>query len=208
MGQGLKRAAAMVALAASVHPAAAQDAPRAFIDGSSPGWRPLGESDFTGVNGAADTWAWKDGVLRSTDMMAQQDPSLLQDALFMHSLTTGSSAEGDVYVEVAYRFYAKDHSIHPDAARLGEGAANLGKPAADQTAFACTCDPLDNDSTRCHGLLEFGNYEFSLSVAYNHEQCADSVNPKRREEFQRSMQTADRLIDLYLKPLRRKPRWL
>jgi hypothetical protein len=152
---------------------------------------------------------WREhGVLRSTDMVAQQDPSLLQDALFMHSLTTGSSAEGDVYVEVAYRFYAKDHSIHPDAARLGEGAANLGKPAADQTAFACTCDPLDNDSTRCHGLLEFGNYEFSLSVAYNHEQCADSVNPKRREEFQRSMQTADRLIDLYLKPLRRKPRWL
>jgi hypothetical protein len=152
---------------------------------------------------------WREhGVLRSTDMLAQQDPSLLQDALFMHSLTTGSPADGDVYVEVAYRFYARDHSIHPDAAVAGQSPANVGKPAADQTAFACTCDPLNHDSTRCNGLLEFGNYEFSLSVAYNHEQCTDAVSPKRREEFQRSMQTADRLIDLYLEPLRRKPRWL
>jgi len=45
-------------------------------------------------------------------------------------------------------------------------------------------------------------------VAYNHEQCTDSVNPKRREEFLRSKQTADRQIALYLEPLRHKPHWL
>lgn len=39
---------------------------KAFIDGTGPGWRTLGENDFAGVNGNADTWAWKDGVLIST----------------------------------------------------------------------------------------------------------------------------------------------
>ena len=39
---------------------------KAFIDGTGPGWRTLGEGDFAGVNGNADTWAWKDGVLIST----------------------------------------------------------------------------------------------------------------------------------------------
>jgi hypothetical protein len=40
-----------------------QEAPRAFVDATGPGWRTLGEADFTGVNGDADTWTWKDGVL-------------------------------------------------------------------------------------------------------------------------------------------------
>lgn len=39
---------------------------KAFIDGTGPGWRTLGENDFAGVNGNADTWAWKGGVLIST----------------------------------------------------------------------------------------------------------------------------------------------
>ncbi len=39
---------------------------KAFIDGTGPGWRTLGENDFAGVNGDADTWAWRDGVLSST----------------------------------------------------------------------------------------------------------------------------------------------
>src|SRR5712671_5862587 len=39
---------------------------KAFIDGTGPGWRTLGENDFAGVNGNADTWAWKNGVLIST----------------------------------------------------------------------------------------------------------------------------------------------
>jgi hypothetical protein len=46
--------------------ALAQDAPRAFVDGAGPGWRTLGEADFAGVNGAPDTWTWKDGVLYGT----------------------------------------------------------------------------------------------------------------------------------------------
>ena len=42
---------------------AASEAPRAFVDASGPGWRPLGEKDFAPVNGTPDTWMWKDGVL-------------------------------------------------------------------------------------------------------------------------------------------------
>lgn len=41
---------------------------RAFIDGSGPGWKTLGENDFAGVNGNADTWTWKEGLLVSTGM--------------------------------------------------------------------------------------------------------------------------------------------
>jgi hypothetical protein len=40
--------------------------PKAFVDGSEPGWRVLEAKDFAGVNGEADTWAWTDGVLHST----------------------------------------------------------------------------------------------------------------------------------------------
>jgi hypothetical protein len=42
---------------------AAEQAPRAFIDGAGPGWRTLGEGDFAGVNGNPDTWTWKGGGL-------------------------------------------------------------------------------------------------------------------------------------------------
>jgi hypothetical protein len=40
--------------------------PRAFIDGSGPGWRTLGEVDFTNVNCDPDTWTWKDGAAHCT----------------------------------------------------------------------------------------------------------------------------------------------
>lgn len=131
-------------------------------------------------------------ALRATDPEAKNDPSLLGDALFMHNLTTGAlQSEGDVYVEVGYRFYESDHEI--DAA---------------EAAPRCWCDTLEGVSTSCLGRLEFGNYEFSLSVAYNNAACTNPVDPKRVQEFQRSMQTAERLIGLYLKPLRRKPAWL
>lgn len=40
-----------------------KNAPKAFIDGTGPGWRPLGEADFVPVNGAPDTWKWKDDLL-------------------------------------------------------------------------------------------------------------------------------------------------
>jgi hypothetical protein len=42
------------------------DFPKAFVDGTGPGWRELGEADFAGVNGNPDTWTWKDGLLRGT----------------------------------------------------------------------------------------------------------------------------------------------
>ena len=37
--------------------------PRAFVDGTGPGWRTLGEADFVTANGDPDTWTWKDGVV-------------------------------------------------------------------------------------------------------------------------------------------------
>ena len=46
--------AALLLLAASAL-AAGQERPRAFIDGTGPGWRTLGEGDFAGVNGDPDT---------------------------------------------------------------------------------------------------------------------------------------------------------
>ena len=36
--------------------------PKAFIDGTGPGWRELGEMDFVNVNCDPDTWTWQDGV--------------------------------------------------------------------------------------------------------------------------------------------------
>jgi Domain of Unknown Function (DUF1080) len=40
--------------------------PRAFIDGTGPGWRTLGEKDFVNVNGRPDTWSWKGDFLNCT----------------------------------------------------------------------------------------------------------------------------------------------
>ncbi len=36
------------------------------VDPQGPGFRELGEEDFVNVNGAEDTWKWKDGVLHCT----------------------------------------------------------------------------------------------------------------------------------------------
>lgn len=36
--------------------------PKAYIDGTGPGWQELGEKDFVTVNGDPDTWTWRDGV--------------------------------------------------------------------------------------------------------------------------------------------------
>lgn len=48
-------------------PALGEDAlPAASLDGSGPGWRPLTQADFVDVNGDADTWTWKDGVIHCT----------------------------------------------------------------------------------------------------------------------------------------------
>ncbi len=56
---------ALAAVPATPHePAAA--APKAFIDGTGPGWRTLGEADFVNVNTDPDTWTWKDGGVHCT----------------------------------------------------------------------------------------------------------------------------------------------
>lgn len=131
-------------------------------------------------------------LLRATDPEAQSDPSILEDALFMHKLTTteGGRSDGDIAVEVAYWFYPTDHHIDPDSAP------------------GCSCDPVNEGSTLCQGRLAFGNYEFELDASYKGVQCNGPMDPKRYEEFKRTLHTADRLIALYLQPLRRKPAWL
>lgn len=40
--------------------------PRAFLDGTGPGWKILGEADFTHVNCDPQTWTWKDGDVYCT----------------------------------------------------------------------------------------------------------------------------------------------
>lgn len=47
-------------------PARRVELPRAHIDGSGPGWRPLTLADFVVVNGEADTWTERDGVILGT----------------------------------------------------------------------------------------------------------------------------------------------
>ena len=66
IGRALCITGALIVPALSGQSMTAQDAaapPRAFIDGTGPGWRTLGEDDFADVNGDPDTWTWKDGVL-------------------------------------------------------------------------------------------------------------------------------------------------
>ena len=43
-----------------------QSLPKAFLDGTGPGWRALGEADFAPVNGNPDTWTWKNDLLTCT----------------------------------------------------------------------------------------------------------------------------------------------
>ncbi len=43
-----------------------QSLPKACIDGTAPGWTPLGEDDFVNVNCYPDTWTWKEDVLHCT----------------------------------------------------------------------------------------------------------------------------------------------
>jgi hypothetical protein len=52
-------------LAIAQEPEAA-GAPRAFIDGTGPGWKALGEKDFAHVNLDPETWTWKDGEAHCT----------------------------------------------------------------------------------------------------------------------------------------------
>lgn len=40
--------------------------PRAYVDGTGPGWRSLGEKDFVNVNCLPETWTWKGDFLSCT----------------------------------------------------------------------------------------------------------------------------------------------
>ena len=42
------------------------DPPKAFIDGTGPGWKTYGETDFVNVNQAEDTWTFDGEMIRST----------------------------------------------------------------------------------------------------------------------------------------------
>ncbi len=42
------------------------DLPKAFIDGTGPGWVALGEADFTDVNCGPETWTWNEGEAHCT----------------------------------------------------------------------------------------------------------------------------------------------
>src|SRR4051812_28137105 len=57
---------AQPSFAIDANPAEPAKLPKAFIDGTGLGWSVLGEKDFKPVNGAPDTWSWKDGVLHCT----------------------------------------------------------------------------------------------------------------------------------------------
>ena len=58
----------LVLLAVSVAVPADERAelPKAFLDGSGPGWKQLTADDFVNVNCDKDTWTWKDGDVHCT----------------------------------------------------------------------------------------------------------------------------------------------
>ncbi len=52
-----------------IQPGLADDSPspeKAFIDGTGPGWKQLGEADFERVNCDPQTWTWKGGTVHCT----------------------------------------------------------------------------------------------------------------------------------------------
>ncbi|MGB2824144.1 MAG: DUF1080 domain-containing protein, partial [Phycisphaerae bacterium] len=51
---------------AETAPQAQPALPKAFIDGTEDGWKPLVEDDFAHVNCDKDTWTWKDAVIHCT----------------------------------------------------------------------------------------------------------------------------------------------
>lgn len=63
-------ALALFTLMTLAAPAARKDEepplPKAFVDGTGPGWKALGQADFVNVNCDADTWTWKSGTVFCT----------------------------------------------------------------------------------------------------------------------------------------------
>jgi len=56
----------LAVLTATVSTAAEPSLPKAFVDGTGPGWKALTGADFEHVNCSDDTWAWKDGAVKCT----------------------------------------------------------------------------------------------------------------------------------------------
>jgi hypothetical protein len=59
----------VILLAAGIAASADDDPPalpKAWIDGTGPGWKELGEADFVNVNCDAETWTWKGGEVHCT----------------------------------------------------------------------------------------------------------------------------------------------
>jgi hypothetical protein len=56
----------LMIVATRIEAADASALPKAFIDGTGPGWRALGPEDFVNVNCAPDTWTWTDGTAHCT----------------------------------------------------------------------------------------------------------------------------------------------
>ena len=96
-------------------------APKAFIDGTGPGWRTLGAQDFVNVNCASNTWTWTGGeavctgqpvgVIRSQTMVTN-----LEMVLEWRHLRSGGNS--------GVFFWATERSIQQLAAgkgRLPEG---------------------------------------------------------------------------------------
>jgi hypothetical protein len=57
-------AAGLLAILPIVQTGLSAERPRAFVDGTGPGWRALGESDFVNVNCDPGTWSWNDDGVR------------------------------------------------------------------------------------------------------------------------------------------------
>lgn len=88
---------ALVLLVLPLQSLPAQELPKAFIDGSGPDWRPLGEADFVNVNCDPDTWSFKDGKIqctgKPTGVMRTKDPLTNFELVveWMHQKPAGNS---------------------------------------------------------------------------------------------------------------------
>jgi len=58
--------ATVLAVASEDAPEVRSDSPRAFIDGTGPGWRDLVEEEFVDVNCGDETFRWEDGLVKCT----------------------------------------------------------------------------------------------------------------------------------------------
>ncbi len=59
-------AGVLLLVTAQASTSAAEDLPKAWIDGTGAGWRDLGQEDFTHVNCPQETWNWTNGYVYCT----------------------------------------------------------------------------------------------------------------------------------------------